>query len=209
VINNVLFQERALAYKVLSLALYIPSDREAQDQLRSLIPQLRSLSALPLDRYAAEYFASSWESAWGYAQDALRLEYTRLFINDYPELRCPPFESYWATGQRTIYGSGYESLLQLYRVAGLDRALGVGLPLEHVALELELMYFLVLSSLSRPELLCAQEKLFAEHISRWAKPYSQCLEANALLDAYKATARFLRELVVAEERFFAEHSFCT
>jgi TorA maturation chaperone TorD len=208
VVNDTLFLERALVYKVLSLALYTPSDQEAQRELRSLAPRLWELSALPLSRSTVEYFVSSWDKAWSGSQEALRVEYTRLFVNDYPELKCPPFETYWATGQRTIYGSGYESLLQLYRAAGLDRAPGVGLPLEHVALELELMYFLVLSSLSKPELLCSQERLFAEHISRWARPYSQCLEANATLDAYKATAKLLRELADAEEKFFAEHTFC-
>ncbi len=208
VINDTLFRERALVYKVLSLALFTPSDWEAQGELRNLAPSLSDLSAIPLDKSAVEYFVRSWEKAWVEAQDALRVEYTRLFVNDYPELKCPPFETYWATGQRAIYGSGYESLLQLYRAAGLDRAPGVGLPLEHVALELELMHFLIISSLSSPRFLCLQEKLFTEHISKWALPYSLCLEENALLDAYKATARLLRELARVEEEFFAEHTFC-
>ncbi|MCI4409660.1 MAG: molecular chaperone TorD family protein [Thermofilum sp.] len=119
-----------------------------------------------------------------------------------------PFETYWATCERTIYGHNYDSLLRIYREAGLDRAPDVGLPLEHVALELELMYYLVASSTRQPEYLCLQEKLFQEHIGKWADGYSRCLEENAKLENYKATARLLQEFADSERAFFEESKFC-
>jgi TorA maturation chaperone TorD len=203
-----IFEERALLYKVLSLALYTPSDIQSQNELKTLLPAVRQVSLVKMDPETIDKFVDAWITAWDGSQGDLKEEYTRLFVNDYPELKCPPFETYWATGERTIYGHNYDSLLGIYREAGLDRAPDVGLPLEHVALELELMYYLVASSPLQPEYLCLQEKLFREHIEKWADGYSRCLEENAKLENYKATARLLREFVASERAFFEESKFC-
>lgn len=203
-----IFEERALLYRVLSLALYTPSDKEAQTELEELLPALKRVSMLRINPEVIDIFVDSWIKAWSNSQEDLKVEYTRLFVNDYPTLKCPPFETYWVTGERAIYGHSYDSLIKIYREAGLDRAPDVGLPLEHVALELELMYYLVASSPWRSEYLCLQEKLFREHIEKWAYKYAKCLEENARLDNYKATARLLYELITSETAFFDELKFC-
>ncbi|QOJ78860.1 molecular chaperone TorD family protein [Infirmifilum lucidum] len=203
-----LLWERGVVYKALSLSFYTPSDADAQRELSEYLTLLLDVRALPIDRDTIRFFAESWRRAWTLPRDELLREYTRLFVNDYPELKCPPFETYWRDGKRTIYGSGYSSLLEIYRQASLESSPEVRLPLEHVALELELMYYLVVSSADNAGFLCLQEKLFKNHIGRWAEPYAQCLESSASLDNYRASAKLLRELYRVERGLFDSTSFC-
>ncbi|WP_460024394.1 TorD/DmsD family molecular chaperone [Infirmifilum sp. SLHALR2] len=203
-----LFQERGLVYKVLSLAFHTPSDSGAVDELVKLLPLLRSVQELRLDAGTLELFTGSWIEALSIPREGLLVEYTRLFVNDCPHLACPPYETYWRDGERTIYGSGYSSLLEIYRTAGLEPSPIARQPIEHVALELELMHYLVLRSLEDESFLCLQERLFKDHISVWAEPYASCLESHALLENYRASARLLREVAELEEMFFATRNFC-
>ncbi|MGC9146583.1 MAG: 4Fe-4S binding protein [Infirmifilum sp.] len=91
---------------------------------------------------------------------------------------------------------------------GLEPQPGAKLPIEHVALQLELMHYLVSSSLTQEQFLCLQEKMFQNHIQLWGKPYAECLERTARLNCYKATALLLRDFINLEETLFKSHSFC-
>jgi TorA maturation chaperone TorD len=207
-IHDILFKERGLIYRVLSLALYTPLDQEAQEELRLAVGQLSSITSLQSLRDAVNGFRNSWLEAWNMPREKLLEEYTRLFTNDYPELKCPPYETFWVTGERVIYGPTIKDLEEIYKTAGLEPQPGVKLPIEHVALQLELMHYLVSSSLTQEQFLCLQEKMFQNHIQLWGKPYAECLERTARLNCYKATALLLRDFINLEETLFKSHSFC-
>ncbi|MEW5745581.1 MAG: molecular chaperone TorD family protein [Nitrospirota bacterium] len=50
--------------------------------------------------------------------EQLQEEYTRLFINSYPTLLCPPYESFYRDG--TLYGSSSAEVKEIYKTYGLD-----------------------------------------------------------------------------------------
>ncbi|MCI4409661.1 MAG: hypothetical protein JHC26_11270 [Thermofilum sp.] len=85
-----IFEDRALLYNVLSQALYTPSDVESQNELKSLLPAVRQVSLVKIYPETIDNFLDAWITAWDNPEGNLKAEYTRLFINDYPELKCPP-----------------------------------------------------------------------------------------------------------------------
>lgn len=61
--------------------------------------------------------------------------YTALFINSYPTLPCPPYESYYKEGR--LYGDSTEEVRRIYRQNGLEFS-HVEAP-DHISAELEFL----------------------------------------------------------------------
>jgi len=51
-------------------------------------------------------------------RDEIETEYTNLFVNSYPTLPCPPYESYYREGR--LFGDSADEVMKLYRKRGLD-----------------------------------------------------------------------------------------
>lgn len=63
-------------------------------------------------------------------------EYTRLFINSYPELLCPPYESFYRDG--SVYGETSIEVREIYQKQGLEYK-ATGEPPDSVSAELDFL----------------------------------------------------------------------
>jgi nitrate reductase assembly molybdenum cofactor insertion protein NarJ len=66
----------------------------------------------------------------------LQTEYTRLFVNSYPTLPCPPYESFYREG--TVYGNTVNEVVALYGQQGLEYTYQ-GEPPDHISAELDFL----------------------------------------------------------------------
>jgi nitrate reductase assembly molybdenum cofactor insertion protein NarJ len=66
----------------------------------------------------------------------LQTEYTRLFVNSYPTLLCPPYESFYREGM--LYGNAVSEVMAIYRQKGLAYVYQ-GEPPDHISVELDFL----------------------------------------------------------------------
>ncbi len=101
--------------------------------------------------------------------DKLLTEYTSCFVNDFRELKCPPYESWYA--QKTIYGNVVEKLMANYLKYGLN--VQKELP-DHVSTEMEFASFLYFVSLDKEG-----DEFVSSHILRWVPKLAKDIVENA------------------------------
>lgn len=99
----------------------------------------------------------------------LLTEYTSCFVNDFRELKCPPYESWYM--QRTIYGSIIEKLMANYFKYGLN--VQKELP-DHVSTEMEFVSFLYFVSLDKEA-----DEFVNVHILKWVPKLAKDIIENA------------------------------
>jgi len=128
----------------------------------------------------------------------LQAEYTRLFINNYPELPCPPYESAYREGG--LLGEAAVRVQQFYAEWGLEAA--EELP-DHLALELEFVHFLDAQAAEADAEEAAQactdrERFLKEHLLEWAPQLAADVQEEAGLALYREAALLLTHLLAAE-----------
>jgi len=185
---------RLLAYKAASLLAQRPTPStlsEALDTVRQLIDACRLHS--PTLHELAEAIAEALHDT-----DELEVEYTRLFVNAYPRLECPPYETVYAEHARRVMGRSGVEVAHIMDEAGLEVSEGFSEPPEHVAAETELMAYLIYLELTGDEKARGLAERLRRHLVRWIPEYARCLERAARHRLYRLYARFLQELAEAE-----------
>jgi nitrate reductase assembly molybdenum cofactor insertion protein NarJ len=91
----------------------------------------------------------------------IETEYTALFVNSYPTLPCPPYESYYREGR--LYGDSTEEVRRIYRQNGLEFS-HVEAP-DHISAELE---FLALTG----------DREFFERMKEWIFDFTSRLKSQ-------------------------------
>ena len=143
------------------------------DEGASLAEEIESLAALPLDQVQGEY--------------------TRLFINGYPQLPCPPYES--AYREKTLLGQATGTVHDMYRQWGLEVN---GALADHVGAELEFMAFL--AGLPAEDEICAAQRAFLDdHLLTWLPRFAADVQQHARLGFYRALGRALVSFLEQEQ----------
>ena len=121
--------------------------------------------------------------------DKLATEYTSCFINDYPKLLCPPYESWYREG--AIYGKSAMEVMELYNAFGLQAR--KELP-DHIATEFEFVAFLYKA---KQEDLA--NKFVLEHILTWVPLLAQDVIKYAKGEYTRALGYALMKFMEAEK----------
>jgi len=178
--------------RILSLIFHRP-DKEFAAYLRTAFWKDVEL----LGPGAAGAFATFLEENRGKSDEdfyyALAAEHTRLFVNAVPKVPCPPYESVWR--EKVAMGASTMEVLDSYRRAGLD-VLGNfrDLP-DHLAVELEFLYFLLSTGKTDD-----YESFVKQHLSQWVPEFCDKVEEHDRLGFYRVAAAALREFIAEEER---------
>jgi TorA maturation chaperone TorD len=162
--------------RLLAACFYLPQKTVWLEE--GLLHRLAEL----LDRIcppAAEPARRMAELLPGCDAEALAVEYARLFVGPRRVL-APPYGSVWLEEGRRVMGDSTLDALQAYRNAGLRlEADFTELP-DHVAVELEFLYYLTAAALAaeaagRAEEAAgrraAREAFLDRHLRRWAPPF--------------------------------------
>lgn len=122
----------------------------------------------------------------------LAVEYTRLFINAVQGVVCPPYESIYR--ENTVMGNSALEVLDCYRKEGIKMAEKFRDLPDHVAVELEFLYYLA-NFACRSE----HDRFMQSHVSQWVPQFCFQVEKNDRTGFYGHAAHVLKEYIVNEE----------
>ena len=137
---------------------------------------------------------------------ALSLDFSRLFLGPY-KMHAPPYGSVYLDGERQIMGKSTLEVRNNYREAGLDISTDFRNPPDHIAAELEFMYFLIFKEIEALEnsdvdttidYLEKQRAFLNEHLGAWVSEFAAFVEQ-------KAESKFYRNLAKATKVFIEQH----
>jgi TorA maturation chaperone TorD len=137
--------------------------------------------------------------------EELKADYAKLFLGPFT-LLTPPYGSVYLDGERKVMGDSTVEVRSVYRRAGVDISNDFHDAPDHIAAELEFMYFLIFkevealgeSDVGRAIDFLNQQKAFmTDHLCAWVPPFTEKLEEVAETEFYKnlarATRAFLKE----------------
>jgi TorA maturation chaperone TorD len=127
----------------------------------------------------------------------LQIDYAKLFVGPF-KLLAPPYGSVYLDGQRQIMGESTVEVQKLYRKAGLEIAKTFREAPDHIAAELEFMYFLIYKEIEALEgtdwesalhCLKIQGEFLQAHLGAWVPAFSYNVEEHAETEFYKNLAK--------------------
>ena len=182
--------ERGNSYKVLSECYYLPDE--------NLVSMLNNLS-----KSSHELYPELAGSIPGMGDvESLKVDYAKLFVGPY-ELLAPPYGSVYLEDGR-LMGNSTMDVRNRYSEEGLEITLRE-FP-DHIAMELEFMYFLIsreVEAINRSDSEEAlryleRQKAFLEiHLGAWVSALAEKIEKNSDTEFYRsishATESFVRK----------------
>ena len=195
-------RQRANSYKILAECYHPPDD--------SLLQALNDIGE------AAEGFLPEIVRKAPVADSLERhnVDYSRLFLGPF-KLLAPPYGSVYLEDGTLMGGSTLEAK-DLYCREGLDVILKDA-P-DHISVELEFMYFLVLkeaearenSDFKQVEHFQNKQAFFLRaHLGRWVEAFTDNIETNAQTEFYKALGRATKNFVLEDLGGLLEDCECT
>jgi len=136
--------------------------------------------------------------------DSLKVDYTRLFMGPYHSL-ASPYGSVYLEKVRKVMGDSTVDARQRYKEAGLDVSLKEA-P-DHVAIELEFMYYLVYREVeaiindneTNIALYRKKQKDFLQnHLGKWVSEFTDNISANTEIVFYQDIARITKSLITED-----------
>jgi TorA maturation chaperone TorD len=137
--------------------------------------------------------------------ERLKVDFARLFVGPYT-LLAPPYGSVYLEGERRVMGDSTLHALAMYREAGVDIASDFSDAPDHIAAELEFMYYLVFKEIegitggdpaSAMNCIHKQCAFLNRHLGAWVSEFVLKVEENADTEFYKnlakLTIRFVRK----------------
>lgn len=196
--NQAETRSRAVVYKLLS-DCYYPPDERTRGQAERLLRELRDL--LPEAETAIDLLAAGLAASEGVEE--LAVDHARLFVGPFA-LLAPPYGSVYLEGERRLMGDSTLEVETWYRDAGLELADGFTATADHVAAELEFMYFLAAKELealhaadpaSAAHLRSKQRVFINRHLGAWLPDFTRTVEAQARSLFYRGLATATRRFV--------------
>lgn len=132
--------------------------------------------------------------------DDLRRDYARLFVGPYRTF-APPYGSVYLEDNRQIMGLSTLDVMERYRRNGLTLAEDFHDVADHVAVELEFLWFLgcrQVSAVESHDLEAAtqackeRENFLREHLGAWISEFASQVEENSGTEFYRNLARCSR-----------------
>ncbi|MDW7727573.1 MAG: molecular chaperone TorD family protein [Candidatus Methanoperedens sp.] len=185
-------------YKLLSDCYHIPDEE--------LMKQLAGMETAGNMRNAARINIESGDV------EELILDYSRLFVGPY-QLLAPPYGSVYMENGNTVIGNSTLDAVKLYRDAGLEISGNFKQPPDHIAVELEFMYYLILKELEAVEksdydtasAYLEQQKVFIKrHLGVWLPEFAERVEKEAQTRFYRDIAKSTKEFVEEDIRYLEE-----
>ena len=188
------------AYRGLADCYYLPG-ADLAGRLQELEPQLARLSSEALSH--ALLMRSELQEPK--ARETLAIDFARLFVGPY-RLLAPPYGSVYLDDARRVMGDSTVDARDRYGKVGLDLSESFKDAPDHIAVELEFMYYLICKEIEAigtgaadeaADQVLRQRSFLAAHLGVWASHFTGQLESEA-------KTGFYRHLAVATRAFVAE-----
>ena len=198
--REVLSQEmgRAICSRLLAECYHLPEPSLTQN-VQSLEDNMQETC-----REAVSYVVEMKEGLAGIEDfDELKRDYARLFTGPY-QLFAPPYGSIYLEGERQVMGLSTLDVMERYRQSGVTLAEDFHEVADHIAAELEFVYFLGLKEVQALEeddhraAVDARTKLddfLRVHLGAWISDFAHHVEEKAETKFYRNLAKCSRVFV--------------
>lgn len=195
---------RGECYRFLAACFYQPKKDllSSEGLLASLTQNLQTVCPA-----AATFSQCMHESLTSYTDEELAVEYARLFVGPFG-LKAPPYGSVYLDGERTVMGPSTMETIRVYEGEGLAKDEGFHELPDHIAVELEFMYFLIYreaEALERGESARAEayrrkrEDFHSRYLDKWAPQFCNRIKEETDNGFYSALADCLAALIKERE----------
>ena len=215
--GRALWQVRATAWELLAFSLRYPDAELAEAVAGGEWADAAREVAGSLGLSLSERFAEGFAEYAGTSPDALlrslRAEATRLFVGA-PDAACSPYEGVWRAAddgvQPLLFVNPHSMEVERFvRSCGLGRPEGTNEPLDHAAIECELLQHLAMLEAGLaaptegvdPEALpggspaAAYAAFLEDHARAWMPRFAERLAAESREPFYRAAAQLLGAMV--------------
>ena len=188
--------DRCEAYKLLSACYYLP-DENTLEKLEKLEIVLNCVCPASVKHVAQ--MKDEIDLA------LLRVDFSRLFVGPF-RLLAPPYGSVYLEGKREVMGVSTIDVKNRYTSVGLEISGQIKEAPDHIAIELEFMYYLIfkeINSIEQSDLgrvrdyLRQQQQFLKIHLGAWLPEFVLAAQKNATTDFYKnlvqATKIFIQQ----------------
>ncbi|AGA69156.1 putative component of anaerobic dehydrogenase [Desulfitobacterium dichloroeliminans LMG P-21439] len=201
---------RTILYQFLAMTFYEPADNflvelEQEDSKKDLLEASRLLLEVKGVELMQEilHTLDGVNNAGKLGHQDLKAEYTRLFLGPMSPA-CPPYESYFDTNrpqefQGTLMGPSSEAMEIALAEEGLELTLDYAELSDHVAIELEFMYYLLSRAYAEEKdsdvYLKKANAFFMEHLFPWLPKFGAKLSKESRHPFYKGIGLLLESTV--------------
>lgn len=209
-IRNSLQSETARqeTYKGFAECYYLP-DHDLVKKIESMEHQLKMLASEALP-YVVKMRDEVEEPD---CLEMLQIEFSKLFIGPY-SLLAPPYGSVYLEGERRVMGNSTMDVIARFEDVGLAISDSFKDVPDHIAAELEFMYFLVFKYIEAikgeaydvvDKNLNKQRIFLKEHLGIWISDFTQTVSSHAQTDFYRNLAIATR-IFIGEDMARISHS---
>lgn len=194
---------RGDCYRFLAACFYQPENEVLFGE--SLLKNLDASIAL-ISPEAAHFSGKLESAASRYSDEELRVEYARLFVGPH-DLKAPPYGSLYLDTGRRVMGDSTLEVLERYRREGLAVDSDFRELPDHIAVELEFMYYLVYKeteALERSEqeramhFISAQDEFLRTVLGQWVQPFCRAIKEHTDNEWFAALADCAAAFVMYE-----------
>lgn len=186
-------QARADSYRLLA-ACFCQPERDLflkEEVFAGLVENLRQLYPP-----AAEEAARMQSDFSTTQQEELVVEYAHLFVGPH-ELVAPPYGSVYLDGQGEVMGPSTREVVRIYQEEGLALDEDFAELPDHITVELEFLYYLIVCELKALRsgdakeafrLFERQKKFLDNYLLKWVPKFCSGIEAGTALEYFRALA---------------------
>ncbi len=193
-------KRRGDCYRLLSACFYLPKKKLYVEEgaFKNLTMLFREICP-----EAAPFSVKMEEAFSKYSEEELSIEYAQLFVGPY-ELKAPPYSSVYLDGGRRVMGNSTMEVIRLYEEAGLVMDKDFKELPDHIAVELEFMYYLIYKEVEALEKSEKDKALafgeirnhfFNRFLSPWIPPFCEKIKETTDNHFYIALADCLSTFV--------------
>jgi TorA maturation chaperone TorD len=190
--------QRADCFKLLAACFYIP-DREAflSEGVCGNLGMLLNQVCPEAASFAREMNSALRETS----EEDLRIDHANLFLGPF-ELQAPPYGSVYLEKNHRVMGDSTMQVLTAYREEGVEVALRE--PPDHIAIELEFMYYLIASEVEatrtgnaarQQSLYSSQQRFLSEFLGPWVPGFCHGIRESSESAFYRNLAQCLQVFV--------------
>ena len=207
--EKILYEKRrGDCFRLLAVCFYKPHkevflQEKVFQNLTSLLEQVCPDAALFSNRME--------ESILKYSEEELSVEYSKLFVGPF-ELKAPPYGSVYLDPGRRVMGDSTIEVIRMYQEAGLAIDENFKELPDHIAVELEFMYFLTYAKVNalensesdRARSFQETRNIFLhKYLRKWVPDFCHKINTNTDNAFYVALAdslsTFLSQLIESED----------
>jgi len=193
--------KRGDCYRLLAACFYLPQKGlfVEEDLSKNLTMLLKEVCP-----EAAKFSGRMGDAILNYSEEDLQVEYAHLFVGPY-ELVAPPYGSVYLDGKKRVMGDSTIEVSRIYKEAGLFVDDDFKELPDHIAVELEFMYYLIfkeVEALEKYEINAAlqfikmQEVFLNKFLRQWVAPFCEKIKEGTENGFYTALADCLKAFIV-------------